>query len=176
LNKFNIILILCSFFILSGIVKSQDKEKVGVNQIFSQQGGFYNFGDRDKVNIEVSVWGYVKYPGKYIISKGSTIVDLISYAGGPLVDAKLENIRLFRPKNDTLNITKDEMINLNYEDIFWSEKIMEKSKRNISLMPGDVLIFPGEPRLFFKDNLSIILSIGSVLISLAILVVSITNK
>lgn len=176
MNKTNYVLILCFIFIFSSVIKSQDKEKVGATQINSQTGGFFNYGEKDKINIEVSIWGFVRYPGKFVIPQGSTLVDLISYAGGPTVDAKLENIRLFRPKNDTLNISEDEMIVLDYNDIFWSEKVSLKKNRNILLKPGDILVFPGEPRLFFKDNLSIILSIGSVLISLAILITSISRN
>ena len=131
MNKISFFLITLSFFIISGITQAQDKERVGMNQVFSQQGGFYNYGEKDKVNIEVSIWGYVKYPGKYIIPQGSTLVDLVSYAGGPVVDAKLENIRLFRPKNDTLNITKDEMMVFDYNDVFWGEKVVQNYKRNI---------------------------------------------
>jgi hypothetical protein len=163
-------------FVFLGTNVAQDKEKVGLSQIYSQQGGFYNFGEKDKVNIEVGIWGYVKYPGKFIVPLGSTLVDLISYAGGPVVDAKLENIRLFRSKNDTLNITKDEVIKFDYNDIFWSEKVSQSSNRNIVLKPGDIIIFPGEPRMFFKDNFTIVMSAASVLISLAILVVSITTR
>jgi hypothetical protein len=176
LNKIRYFILFYLFFILLGTSQSQDKERVGVNQVFSQQGGFYNYSEKDKVNIEVSVWGYVKFPGKYIIPQGSTLVDLISYAGGPVVDAKLENIRLFRPKNDTLNVTKDEVMKFDYNDIFWAEKVSQNDKRNIVLKPNDILVFPGEPRMFFKDNFSIVVSIASVLISLAILVVSITRN
>ena len=149
MNKISFFLITLSFFIISGITHAQDKERVGNPQTFNQQGGLFNYGDKDKVNIEVSVWGYVKYPGKYIVPKGTTLVDLVSYSGGPLVDAKLEDIRLFRPKNDTLNITEDEMIKINYNDIFWSEKIVNHKNRNITLSPGDILVFPGEPRFIF---------------------------
>lgn len=174
LNKIFIFLVISTFLFTN--VRSQDKEKVGINQSFSQQGGLYNYGEKDKVNIEVSVWGYVKYPGKYIIPKGSTLVDLISYSGGPIVDAKLENIRLFRPKNDSLNIKKDELLKFDYNDIFWMDKLTKSEIGNIVIKPGDILVLPGEPRMFFKDNISIIVSVASVLISLAILVVSISRS
>lgn len=168
--------IISALFLLTGVINSQDKERVGNLQTYSQQGGLFNYGDKEKVNIEVSIWGFVKYPGKYIVPQGSSLVDLISYAGGPLIDAKLEEIRFFRPKNDTLHVTADEMIKIDYNDIFWSDKVSSSKNRNMVLRPGDILVFPGEPKLFFKDNFAIVLSVASVLISLAILVVSITNK
>jgi hypothetical protein len=176
LKRTRFLLIISAIFLLAGVINSQDKERVGNLQTYSQQGGLFNYGDKEKVNIEVSIWGFVKYPGKYIVPQGSSLVDLISYAGGPLIDAKLEDIRLFRPKNDTLNVTADEMIKIDYNDIFWSDKVTSGRNRNLSLKPGDIVVFPGEPKLFFKDNFAIVLSVASVLISLAILVVSITNK
>ena len=176
MNKYYYTFFLLCLIVFAGILHSQDKERVGSTQNYTQSGGLFNYGEKDKVNIEVSLWGYVKYPGKYIIPQGSTLVDLVSYAGGPTVDAKLDNIRLFRPKNDSLNITEDEMIKIDYNDIFWLDKVTFKKNRNIIMKPGDILVFPGEPRLFFKDNISIILSVASVLISLAILVVSISVR
>jgi hypothetical protein len=176
LNKIFPILILCFVFILAGVIKSQNKERVGVDQVNTQQGGFYNYGEKDKVNIEIGVWGFVKNPGKYIIPLGSTFIDLISYAGGPLNEANLDDIRLFRPKNDTLKITKDELIRLNYYDLFWEKEINTNTNRNIILKPGDVIIFPGSPKYYFRDNLTLILSVATTLVSIAVLMVTISNK
>lgn len=175
LKKIHYFLLISSFFIAFISVQAQDKEKVGVNQMSPQQGGLYIFAEKDKVNIEVSVWGYVKFPGKYIIPEGSSLVDLISYSGGPLEGANLEDIRLLRPKNDTLKVTKDELIKFNYNDLFWNEDVMNTSNRNITLKPGDVFIFPGGPRYFFRDNLSLILSVISTAVTITVLIVTITK-
>ncbi len=174
--RFSILIILS----LPTILFSQnDREKVGNNEINSQQGGYYNYGDKNKVNIEVNIWGYVKFPGKYLIPKGSTVMDLISYSGGPITESKLEDIRLFRPKNDSLK-TKDKLINIDYNDLLWDAPPEDlrnfKNKINLPLMPGDILIFTGEPRYFARDNINFILSISAVLISIGILIVSIANS
>ncbi len=149
-----------------------DRQRVGNTDIYNQQGGFYNFGDKDKVNIDVNVWGFVKYPGKYLIPKGSTLQDLISYSGGPTIDSKLEEIILYSPRNDSANINSDRILKINYDDLFWQENTVSKNRNNPLLSPGDILILKGEPRYFARDNISFILSISSVLISLGILVVS----
>ena len=99
----------------------------------------------------------------------------MSYAGGPTVDARLENMRLFRPKNDSLFIKENTLIKLDYNDLFWEDNVNPKTKLSPELLPGDVLIFPGEPRLFFRDNLTLVLAVSSTLISLAILIVSIIS-
>ncbi len=173
--KFFKIFISIFFFIPSLSFSQIDRQKVGNEAFYNQLGGFYNYGDKDKVNIDVNVWGYVKYPGKYLIPQGSTVMDLISYSGGPLTESKLEDVRLYRPRNDSLNISKDQIINLNYNDLFWGKKIGSKDKSNNVLMPGDILIFTGEPRYFARDNVNFLLSISGVLISLGILVVSIVK-
>lgn len=153
-------------------------EKIGSQPIMGNTvGGYYNYADPDMVNIEVNVWGFAKYTGKFLIPQGTKLQDLISYAGGPTIDAKVEEIRLLRPKNDSLGITKDQILTFNYDDLFWQEKLNTSlSKSNPELLPGDILVFPGEPRLFFKDELTLWLAVGSTLISLAILVLNITNK
>lgn len=152
-----------------------DRERVGNDLLGTQQGGFFNYGDKDKVNIEVNLWGYVKYPGKYLIPSGSSIIDLISYGGGPITEAKLEDIRLFRPRNDSLKIKKDEILKLNYNDLVWEEAIAMKTKSNFIMKPGDVLILTGEPRYFARDNVNFFLSIAAVITSIGILVVSIAK-
>lgn len=164
------------FSIIPAISFSQfDKQRVGNDNAVNQQGGFYNYGDKDKVNIDVNVWGYVKYPGKYLIPKGATILDLISYSGGPLIDSKLEDIRLYRPKNDSIKLSKDELLLIDYNDLLWEERIKSKNKVNMVLNPGDILILTGEPRFFARDNVNYILAISSVLISLGILVLSVIS-
>lgn len=149
-----------------------DRQKVGNESFFNQQGGFFNYGDKDNVNIDVNVWGFVKFPGKYLIPEGSTVQDLISYSGGPIVDAKLEEVILYRPKNDSLGNFKDKLIDLSYNDLFWEEVRQGKDRMNPVLKPGDILVIRGEPRYFARDNVNFILSISAVLISLGILVVT----
>lgn len=128
------------------------------------------------MNIYVNLWGYAKFPGKYLIPEGSTIIDLISYAGGPVTDATLEDIRLFRPRNDSLGTFKDELRKIDYNDFVWEDKVSAKKNRvNLELRPGDVLVLTGEPRTFGRDNLNTILAITSVLISLGILAVTIVE-
>ena len=170
-RAFKIFVFLFVFFPV--ISNSQvDRQSVGNNDYFNQQGGFYNYGDNDKVNIDVNVWGYVKFPGKYLIPKGSTLQDLISYSGGPTTDSKLEEIILYSPKNDSMKVSGDRILRINYDDLFWKENAIAKNRNNPVLSPGDILILRGEPRYFARDNISFILSISSVLISLGILVVT----
>lgn len=175
LLRISIVLVL---IICSGKLHAQDdKTKIGIDQNSTQQGGYFNFGDKNKVNIEVNVLGYVRYPGKYLVPRGTTFQDLMAFCGGPTIDAKYDKIRLYRPKNDTLGIKQDKIIQLDYNDIFWEDKVSDAiTKSNPILLPGDFLIFPGDQKLFFRDSIGIITSIASVLISLGILVLTISRS
>ena len=159
-------------------VNAQDSNdvRIGVEELRKSGANYYNYADLDKVNIEVNLWGYVKSPGKYLIPQGTTAIDLITLGGGPTIDAMLNDIRIVRLKNDTLNISKDQIINIDYNDFLREDKIKSGMKKNPVLMPGDIILVPGEPRYFFRENLSIILSVGSFLLTATVLVINIVNK
>lgn len=152
-----------------------DKEKVGSESRNYFQGSLFDYSDNNKVNIEVNVWGYAKNSGKYIIPKGSTFQDLLSYSGGPQPEANLEDIRLLRQKNDSLGIKENQVLNMNYDDFLWKDSINTKKIVNPVLEPGDVIIFTGGPRYFFRDNLTLITSISSFLLSIAIFIVTLSK-
>lgn len=138
---------------------------------FNNAGGFYDYSDARYVNIMVNIWGYVKFPGKYYVPEQSTIYDLISYAGGPSPDAYFDDIRLLR--NSELN---DTLQTINIEKLL-EKKSSKKNEiiKNPQLKAGDIVLLPGEPKLYFRDYVSLALSITSTLISLAILILNIAK-
>lgn len=150
----------------------QDEMQFGtnLNQLRQSQGGYYDYSDPDAVNIKVSVWGFVRFPGKYIIPYYNNAFDLLSYAGGPTENANLEDIRIFRVKEDSSQI----FINLDYNDFLWSKELTNE-KQAPRILTGDILLIPGEERLYFRDYFTITLSVLSVLISLAILIINIVE-
>jgi hypothetical protein len=165
-----------NFFILSIIcvlnLFAQEEVQIGTNlgQLRQSQGGFYDYSDPESVNIKVSVWGFVKFPGKYIIPYYSNAFDLLSFAGGPDEDANLDDIRIFRIKEDSSQI----FIDLNYNDFLWNSELLSQ-KAAPKLFSGDILLVPGSDRLYFRDYFTLTLSVLSLLISLTILIINI-NK
>ena len=107
------------------------------------QGGFYDFSDPQAVNIKVAVWGWVKFPGKYLIPAYCTVNDLLSYSGGPTDAARLENLRLMRMNPDSTQT----IINIKYADLMMDLKSNNMIK-SPSLQPNDVLLVIGEPRYY----------------------------
>ncbi len=163
------------FFILllNLVIFPQDTQlQVGSssNQLRQNQGAYYDYSDPSTINIKVSVWGFVKYPGKYVIPIESNVYDLLSYAGGPTEDAHLYDLRLLRGGEDSARSA----INFNYNDLLW-DKNPKEFKNAPNLEAGDILLVPGSQRLYFKDYLQIGLSVFSALISLSILILNIAK-
>jgi NADH:ubiquinone oxidoreductase subunit F (NADH-binding) len=141
-----------------------------MNQLRQSQGAFFDYSNPESINIKVAIWGFVRYPGKYIIPMNSTVNDLLSYSGGPTEDAHLDEIKIVRTEADSTQ----RIINLHYEDIMWNEINRIRSK-DAPILAGDVLVVPGEERLYFRDYFSITLSVISTLISLSILILNIVQ-
>ena len=166
-------LLLIFFIVFSAVSFAQDDDyQLGLSQdqIRQNQGAYYDYSDPGGLNIKVSVWGYVKYPGRYIIPDKSNINDLISFSGGISDDSNINEMRIFRVNSDS----SQEMLLYNYEDLWWSETLQHQITVS-RLQPGDVLIVPGRPRWYWENYLTLTLSIVGVLLSLATLIITANN-
>ena len=170
-------IVLFFYLIAVSAINAQVKDyELGTSNIFGrsvqQQGGFFDYSDPETVNIKVSVWGFVRFPGRYLVPIYTTPADLISLAGGPTTDANLYDLRIYRVNKDSTQ----QLIKFSYNDLLW-EKALSTGKRTIpKLDASDILLVPGEPKLFFRENFSIWMSVISALVSLSILVLNIVRK
>lgn len=63
----------------------------------SRRSQYYlRLGTEDAMQFYVHIWGQVGKPGLYLVADGTDVIGLLSLAGGPTEDAKLEKIRLVR--------------------------------------------------------------------------------
>jgi hypothetical protein len=172
--KSRIIIITALLFSLLFSCRSLAQEDLqigrGDTKIESFKGAQYDYSDPSSINIKVKVWGYVQFPGYYIVPAGSSVNDVISLAGGPTPDASLEDLRIFRIAPDS----SQSMIKFDYNDLLWDDKL-NKPVKIPGLLAGDTILIPGEPRFFLRDYLSLTLSIVTTLASVAVLIITI-NK
>jgi len=96
----------------------------------------------------------------------------MSFVGGPTDDSNLDEIRIYRVDDDN----NEQMIPIDFNDLMWEDELDSKYRIVPSLEPSDILVVPGEPRMYFMDWFSIGLSIFSALISLTILVLTIQDN
>lgn len=162
-------------FIVAGLITIQAQVKdvelgVDASLRFQQQSGYFNFSDPEAINIKVAIWGWIKYPGRYVVPSYSTVSDLLSYAGGPTDATNLEDLRIYRTMADSSHT----LITFSYGDVFL-EKKLEKGKSIPRLEAGDILVVPGEPRIYARERVAMWTSIFSGLISLTILIINIVK-
>jgi hypothetical protein len=98
----------------------------------------YYYGQGQGVQIDVNLWGEVKQTGKMIVPYTTDIISLISLAGGPTPNAKLDEVRIIRySMQDTTAVEKIIRINV--------EKFVETGEQSYFpiLLRGDTVIVPG---------------------------------
>jgi hypothetical protein len=166
--------VLLSILLVAGfysLIYSQDDIQIGsLGTVNRLNGGLFDYSNPSTINIKVQLWGYVRYPGYYIIPAGTSINELISYAGGPMEDASLDEIRVTKIKEGS----QTKMIKYNYNDIVWEDEI--NSQINfVRLEAGDILVVPGEPRYFVREDIAFYLGIVTTLASLTALILSIIS-
>ena len=171
---FSLFFVLILFFAIS--IKGQVKDyELGADVMglrYNPQGGYYNYSDPEAVNVKVAIWGWVRFPGKYLVPNYTSVSDLLSYAGGPTDAAEMTDLRIYRLTEDSSQV----LIKFNYNDVLYESKLQTKYRKVPKLEAGDILVVPGEPRMYFRDNFSIWMSLISVLTSLTILVLNFVKK
>jgi len=175
MGKIFLSLLLLCVYIISNLNAQVKDYELGASTLlnrFNQQSGYFDFSDPETVNIKVSVWGFVRYPGKYTIPAYATIIDLLSFAGGPTDAAHLDDLRIYRVNEDS----SQALIKIDYNDIMYEDNLKKEYKAMPVLEAGDILVVPGSPRLYTRDHVGIWVSILSALISLSILILNITRE
>ena len=166
--------ILLLLLFLTQISYSQDDNfKLGKTQ-YQNTASVYDLGDPNGVNIEVNLWGFVKFPGRYIVPYNSTLIDVMSFSGGPIESSNLEEIRIFRPSKDSLK-SKNTIIKLNYEDLMWSDDIKQGNLNNPVLQAGDIIIVMEENRYTLRENLLFVLPIVTSIVTIATFIITISK-
>lgn len=151
---------------------AQDDVQIGSNlgNRTQSQGGLFDYSDPAGFNIKVQLWGYVKYPGYYVIPAKSNLNDILSFAGGPLEDAMMDDIRIYRQTETG----QEKLVKYNLNDLLWGDSLMTEIVFP-KLDAGDVILVPGEPRYFVREDVQFFVSLTLAITTIAVLILSITN-
>ena len=133
-------------------------------------GALYDYSLANTINIKVQLWGYVRFPGFYIVPEGTSINELISVAGGPTEDAILNDIRVVKIREGS----ETYMVKYDYNDLVWEANIKTQIKYT-RLDAGDIVVVPGEPRYFVREDIAFYLGVLTALASIAALILSIIS-
>ena len=172
MNKYVFLILSLIMIFFFEATAQQDNIQLGLDlrNLRQTQSGLFDYSDPGSINIKIQLWGYVKFPGFYIVPIRTSVNELISLAGGPQEDALLNDVRVIKTINDTTSV----MVRFNFNDIMW-EEILSGPLKIVPLEAGDIVVVPGEPRYFLRQDISFYLSVVTALASLAALIISITR-
>ncbi len=113
----------------------------------------------------INVWGQVRNPGRYEVPISTDLVQLLSFAGGPMPDALLSAVKVSRivRREDAIRIV-EYVVNLEHLD-----KLDEKAR---DLEPGDTVFMDtsvsfGEIFTYVTTLAIVAASVANVAISLS---------
>jgi hypothetical protein len=115
----------------------------------------YSIAKPGELTMQVNIWGLVNHPGRYEVSITTDLIQLVSYAGGPVVDARLDAVKVTRFLKTDNGISKSEII-VNLEDLY---RINDSS---IILQPGDTIFIDRTGWSSFRDVLSVVTTVAVV--------------
>jgi hypothetical protein len=133
----------------------------------TSRNAYYDYSDPTAVNIKISVWGAIRYPGKYLVPNYTSVLDLITYAGGPEGNSEMDDLKIYRIDKTG----KEKLITFSYDDIVNGDKLEQKNRIVPKLEPGDFLIIPSSGGTSFREYLSIFTSIFSFIVSVFYIIV-----
>jgi hypothetical protein len=151
--------ILACMCVVAGSAFAQIETNLGISKSGASSAAYYFISKPGEITMSVNLWGYVRSPGRYEVPISTDLVQLISYAGGPLVDADLASVKISRVvrREDGIR-TVEFMVNLRHLD-----KLDDKAR---GLEPGDT-IFVDSPGFVWRDVFNILTTVAIILASIA---------
>jgi hypothetical protein len=146
-------------------VTAEELKKIGLN--------YFNYSEPGKVNIEITVLGGVRNPGRYLIPEGTTFIELLSLSGNVLQEETADNIRLIRASQKDGKLSDSNIVTLNYRQFFEDEKLKSVNNPNPVLAHGDIVVVPLKRARTFWDDFQDVSLVVTPLVSIATLIVSI---
>jgi NADH:ubiquinone oxidoreductase subunit F (NADH-binding) len=140
------------------------------SQFFSTpSGSFYNFSSGSGCDLLVSVWGFVRNPGRYRVPCETNLLDLLSYCGGPNdrgATVYLDRVKIVRKGGAEQQNQIAEVYEVDIEK-YLSLRSSPTVTSDLLLFPGDLVIVDGR-----EDRGDTILRIAQVVVAIASVITS----
>lgn len=131
---------------------------------------FYYLAKPAEFTILVNVWGFVQKPGMYEVPSSTNLVQLISYAGGPMQYAKLNRVRIIRIVMDEENaILTNKELKVNLKELW------RLHQQDLRLFPGDTVVIDHTRWPTMRDVFSIVATTVAMAASVAFFVDRLTQ-
>jgi protein involved in polysaccharide export with SLBB domain len=122
----------------------------GLGPALSTSAASYYFVSKPgELTMQVNIWGYVRNPGRYEIPTSTDIVQLVSFAGGPIQDAKLDEVKVTRFLRRETGISRGEFF-VNLEDL------SRVDTAKLILYPGDTIFIDHTGWVSLRDLIGVV--------------------
>lgn len=154
-----VLVILACTATVTGAAFAQIETNLGVSKSGASSAAYYFISKPGEITMSINLWGYVRNPGRYEVPISTDLVQLLSYAGGPLAEADLASVKISRVvrREDGIR-TVEFVVNLRHLD-----KLDDKAR---GLEPGDT-IFVDSPSFVWRDVFNILTTMAIILASIA---------
>jgi protein involved in polysaccharide export with SLBB domain len=165
------IVMLISGLIITGTARAQDERPV--TQQYRLVEGIVQISEPGEESVLINLWGDVNAPGRFRISTGTTLIELISFARGPVSfrtgETTLDWSKLrvevnVSRRNKELNI--DEVVNFRFR---YTQQLPH-GMRDFVLQENDFITIEVKRRPAFVDYMRIVGPISTVVAAMVLLV------
>lgn len=156
-----LVMVFC--FLIPSFAAAQDEAEQSASD--RNRGAQYFLGAEDELLIKVNIWGFVRKPGQYMVPKNTDLISLISFAGGPIEQAKINKVKIirapeFNPATQSQRVNQSDLALASHSNNIELSKLaapnqevlevnikkyLETGQRNLipELRPGDTIVLPG---------------------------------
>jgi hypothetical protein len=93
---------------VSGFAQEAEPQDESPGSAIPHRGAQYFLGEADELLMRVNIWGFVRKPGQYMVPTDTDLISLMSFAGGPVEQAKIKSIRIVRTNPANVKTTSVE--------------------------------------------------------------------
>jgi hypothetical protein len=163
-----LLLLACLLLIAASGATAQLRESgVAVVQPTYAVPANYSIAKPGELTMQVNLWGYITHPGRYEVSITTDLVQLMSYAGGPTPDAKLDAVRITRFLKTEAGVSRAELV-VNLEDLY------RINDSQLILQPGDTIYLDRTAWVGIRDIISLVTT-AAVVVATVATVISVVN-
>lgn len=153
ISKFIKLILLIFILILStDYLHAQAREGLMAPSLQSaSSAAYYYLSKPGELTMQVNIWGYVHHPGRYEIPTNTDIIQLLSFAGGPIQDGNIGKIKISRLITVDSRSTHKEI----YLDL---DDLTKISPDELLLSPDDIIYIDRTGWAKFRDVLTVVTS------------------
>ncbi len=166
-----IICLLCICLLITGNIQAQVQEGVlgSTTPSAASAASYYFISKPGELTMQVNIWGYVRNPGRYEIPSSTDLIQLVSYAGGPIPDADMGDVQVTRLlKNDSTYSHQEFYVNL--------ADLTKIQSTDLNLYPGDTIFIDRTSWASFRDILTVMIPVATVATTVALVIITNRNS